>query len=301
VVAHHAWFRRSAASALFVLAGSCSAGLGLRDWLVFRYGAEIHPVPWTPYAGAPFVLLVGWVLLDRFVQTSRSLEAVNHGLEQRVARREAELAENFERLAALERARAASDERQRLLRELHDGVGARLVHLQRHVEAGPPDAARLLHELQDGLADMRLASETLGQGAPDLGAAVGSFLFRWDGLMRQSQVAPQWQVELPAAETAVPPYVQLQLLRVMQEALTNVLRHADARRVSLRLALEAGSLQLDVRDDGRGIEPGTRGRGLDDLQARAHSLGGQCSVETPPGGGTRVWVRLPVRATPATA
>jgi signal transduction histidine kinase len=228
------------------------------------------------------------------VRTSRALEEINHGLEHRVAQREAELAENFERLRALERAGAASDERQRLLRELHDGVGARLVHLQRRIETGPPDAARLVRELQDGLADMRLASEALAPGAPDLGAAVGSFQFRWDGLMRQSRIVPEWHIELPGGEVEVPPYVQLQLLRVMQEALTNVLRHAEATRVSLRLSKQAGELLLDVRDDGRGIEPGTRGRGLDDLRTRANSLGGQCHIETPPGGGTRVWMRMPL-------
>ncbi|MEO7244975.1 MAG: hypothetical protein ABIX12_07490, partial [Rubrivivax sp.] len=167
-VAQHAWYRRSMPSTLFVLAGAASAGFGLRDWLVYRYGADNFPVPWTPYAGGPFILLVGWLLLDRFVRTAQSLEAVNQGLEQRVAQREAQLAENFERLAQAERAQAASDERQRLLRELHDGVGARLVHLQRRIEAGTLDPEGLSRDLQDGLADMRLASETLSPDFTDL-------------------------------------------------------------------------------------------------------------------------------------
>jgi signal transduction histidine kinase len=237
---------------------------------------------------------VGWLLLDRFVRTAQSLEAVNQGLEQRVARREAELAENFERLAQAERARAVGDERQRLLRELHDGVGARLVHLQRRIEAGTLDPEGLSRDLQDGLADMRLASETLNPDLADLADSVGNFLFRWEPLLRQAGVRPHWQIDLPAGGPSVPAYDELQLLRILQEALTNVLRHAEASSVALEAVVDGERLRFDFRDDGVGLEPGVRGRGLDAMRTRALALRGQFSVDTTPGGGTRIQVSVPL-------
>lgn len=294
VVAHHAWHRRSAASAMFVLAGSCSASLGLRDWLVFRYGIDNHPVAWTPYAGAPFIVLLSWLLLDRFVRTTRSLEAVNRALEQRVSRREAELAARFRDAAELERLQAAGDERQRILRELHDGLGAKLLASLLRVEGGQLDAGGLARELRECLADMRLASETLVPGQADWAAAVGNFRFRWDALLRSAGVEPQWQIELPDGGPTVAPYLALQLLRVMQEALTNVLRHADANHVRVRTARDSAALLVQIEDDGRGIDARTapRGRGLADMRTRAASVGASIVHCTAAGGGTRVELRL---------
>lgn len=294
VVAHHAWHRRSAASAMFVLAGFCSAGLGLRDWLVFRYGVDNHPVAWTPYAGAPFILLVSWLLLDRFVRTTRSLEAINRALEQRVAQREAELAARFRDAAEFERLQAAGDERQRILRELHDGLGAKLLASLLRVEGGQLGAGGLAQELRGCLADMRLASETLVPGQADWAAAVGSFRFRWDALLLSAGIEPQWQVELPDGGPRVAPYLALQLLRVMQEALTNVLRHADANHVRVRTARDGAALLVEIEDDGRGIDAraAPRGQGLADMQTRAASIGASIVHRAAAGGGTRVELRL---------
>ena len=295
VVAHHAWYRRSVASALFVLAGAVSAGFGLRDWLAFREGSDNFPVPLTPYAGAPFMLLVGTILLDRFVRTARALDANQQRLEQRVALREAELAESFQRMVRLERQQVAVDERQRILRELHDGLGAKLVQALTRVESAELDHQGLALELRDCLADMRLATEALAPVVSELGAAIANFLWRWQGLMKDAGLQAHWQVDLPEPGLPVPPYVALQLLRLMQEALTNVLRHAEASRVRLSLGYADGLLSLQIDDDGRGMGPsGAAGRGLARMRVRAEALGAKLSFGSPPGGGTRVQLEMPM-------
>jgi signal transduction histidine kinase/CheY-like chemotaxis protein len=102
-VARSAWFRRSTESSLLVMAGIAAAGLGLRDWLVFTFQDDNLPVQLAPYAGLPFVALVAWFLIDRFVRTNESLELLNRELEQRVQAKSAEL------LTALDHMRAARD------------------------------------------------------------------------------------------------------------------------------------------------------------------------------------------------
>ncbi len=77
--------RRSIDAALLVVAGVAAAGLGARDWWVFTFGDDILPVQMVPFAGLPFVLLVTWFLIDRFVRTNESLETLNRDLESRVA------------------------------------------------------------------------------------------------------------------------------------------------------------------------------------------------------------------------
>ncbi len=100
-------------------------------------------------------------------------------------------------------------------------------------------------------------------------------------------VAPEELPPLPAA-------VEVAVYRIVQEALTNVARHAQARRCIVRLAA-SNELHLEVLDDGVGLRPQYRaGVGLISMRERATELGGTCVVESGPMGGTRILVRLPL-------
>jgi signal transduction histidine kinase/CheY-like chemotaxis protein len=103
VVAREAWQRRNLDNALLLLAGGVAASFGLRDWLVSEFGSDQLPVTITAYASLPFVALLTWFLIDRFVRTNSSLELLNRELETRVASQSAAL------VSALDRMRAAKD------------------------------------------------------------------------------------------------------------------------------------------------------------------------------------------------
>jgi signal transduction histidine kinase len=94
---------RSIGSALLLVAGIAAVALGARDWVVFAFGEDLLPVQWAPFAGLPFVVLVTWFLIDRFVLTNETLEQFNRELEQRVQAKSAEL------MTALDHMRAARD------------------------------------------------------------------------------------------------------------------------------------------------------------------------------------------------
>lgn len=95
--------QRNIGSALLVVAAVAAVGLGARDWWVFAFGDDLLPVQWAPFAGLPFVVLVTWYLIDRFVLTNESLEQLNRELEQRVSAKSAELT------TALDHMRSARD------------------------------------------------------------------------------------------------------------------------------------------------------------------------------------------------
>jgi signal transduction histidine kinase len=89
--------------------------------------------------------------------------------------------------------------------------------------------------------------------------------------------------------------IGIQVLRIIQEALTNARRHSGAESVLVTVRLEGGDLVAEVADDGRGIEPGTpSGVGLDSMRERATAIGGNLQIDSQPGRGTRVHIRVPM-------
>jgi signal transduction histidine kinase len=196
------------------------------------------------------------------------------------------------------------EERRRLRRDLHDGLGAQLAGL--NVQAGtlrrliPRDPAaadelvvELREELRAAIADIRrLVYDLRPPALDDLGllAALHQLAERYGSEDEQPCVL----VEAPEDLPHLPAAVEVAIYRITQEALTNVVRHAQAKNCIVRLAVKE-DVALDIVDDGIGI-PGERtaGVGLSSMYERAAELGGTCIVESIPQGGTRVLVRLPL-------
>lgn len=236
--------------------------------------------------------------------------------------RQAGVAAHAVRLAAdLQRSRerlvtAREEERRRLRRDLHDGLGAQLAALNiqagllRHLIHRDPTAAdagvaELRAELRAAIADIRRLIHDLRPSALDelgLVAALHQLAAQYDlgaiasrdlgaeseeGSVRVSVNAPD---ELPHLLAAV----EVAVYRIAQEALTNVARHAHARRCVVRLDITE-ELHLEVEDDGIGLAAGyAAGVGLLSMRERAAELGGTCVVQSVPSGGTSLVVRLPL-------
>jgi signal transduction histidine kinase len=223
------------------------------------------------------------------------LHEANLALEQRVLERTRALEANHERLRGLERQLAVDEERRRIMRDLHDGLGSQLFVTLSRVERAELDAAQVSDALRACIADMRLVLEAMGPDSNDFLEAWGNFRFRWDQQLRDAGLAADWQVAVQGAALEVPAPATLQLLRIAQEALTNVLKHAAAAHVTLRLASDGIRLVLAIEDDGRGLpaRPGADGRGLANMRARAGRLGAELAIEALPRG-TRVLLELPL-------
>ncbi|WP_248959514.1 sensor histidine kinase [Sphaerisporangium perillae] len=193
---------------------------------------------------------------------------------------------------------AREEERRRLRRDLHDGLGQALgdmamaITMARRVLRGSPESAeQLLARLR---ADMdRVTGEirelVYGLRPPaldDLGLA--------EALRRLAE--PDATLTVEGALDGLPAAVEVAAYRITQEALTNARRHARASRVVVGLSRSPGALRLSVRDDGRGLPPKVRaGVGLSSMRERAAELGGTCSITAVPAGGTLVEVSLPLR------
>jgi signal transduction histidine kinase len=196
------------------------------------------------------------------------------------------------------------EERRRLRRDLHDGLGAQLAGL--NVQAGTlrrliprdPDAAddlvvELREELRSAIADIRRLVYDLRPPALDdlgLAEALRRLAEHYGSEREQLSVL----VEVPEDLPNLPAAVEVAVYRIVQEALTNVARHAQAHSCVVRLAVNE-EVGLEIVDDGVGIPAEcSAGVGLSSMRERASELGGSCVVERAPEGGTRVLVRLPL-------
>ncbi len=285
------WHQRTARSAALPLALGIALLAGIHDWLtVWHPNVVGHLVPqWAGdrifllYHAANFLLLtMGGLLTLRFIETVSDLEQLNATLEARVADRERALAANYEQLAALQRERAAAEERQLIMRDLHDGLGSRLFTSLLRVERGDMNEAQIASVLRDCIADMRLTLDALASQSSDVGSALANFMFRWETLLRAADVQPHWDIDTGLDAHDLAPHDALQLLRIAQEALTNVLKHAQATQVEVRLARHDDELLLEIEDNGAGLagRPAPHSHGIPNMQSRAARLGGRIELRS---------------------
>ena len=222
-----------------------------------------------------------------------------------------ELKRAQQRMLEQQRALATLEERERIARELHDGLGQVLGYVKLQAQAArellsrdPSTAEAYLDQLvavaQDAHADVREYILGAGSGSP-AGSGFLASLERYLGRYRQHYgIAADLRVQPGLDDEAFAPTVAVQLLRIVQEALNNVRKHARASQVRVELAVEGGAARVLVADDGVGFDPARapvegRSFGLRFMRERAEQVGGSVEVDSAPGKGTRVVVRVPRR------
>ncbi|WP_295449026.1 AAA family ATPase [uncultured Thiodictyon sp.] len=195
-------------------------------------------------------------------------------LERQVADREQALRHAYEQLTAIEVERSRTDERERLLQDMHDGFGSQLASARlriAHSELTQAQIQVLLHECLD---DLYLVVDTMSNEEKSLRDAIVDYRYRCANRLSEQPVRVDWHIVLDAC----PPIDQrliLQILRIVQEALNNALKHAQASQIDLHAIYQAdGQLHITVADDGIGIpEAVEQGRGMGNMQHRARDIG----------------------------
>jgi len=199
--------------------------------------------------------------------------------------------------AAEERARteAAAAERDRLLGEVHDSLTQRLVSIRVHLEAGQIEEAGAI--ARDALAEIRLT--LLGLAASPLKGQTLDAALRSEAAWAQSIGGLEVGYVSAGTPAAMEESLSYGVLRVAREALTNIVRHAQARSVRLGLMYEPTAVTLLVQDDGQGFDPKAEWQGdrfgLRALSERARVLGATVDVDSLAGWGTRIRARFPYR------
>jgi signal transduction histidine kinase len=229
-----------------------------------------------------------------------------------IARHAGVVAQTVQLTQQLQRSReeivtAREEERLRLRRDLHDGMGSTLAAL--HLQAGQvkeqmrrdPDVAEELleeirTELRGAMGEVRRVVYNLRPPSLDELGLIGALRNRAVQLSEGSLPPRKIWVEAPSNLPTLSAAVEVAAFRIAQEALNNVVQHSGAGSCRLRFTLEQDHLVLKVEDNGIGIQAGyTAGVGMRSIKERAEELGGSCLIESARGGGTHVVVKLPMR------
>lgn len=278
-----------AALAVTILAGAHDVGL-----LAQRIDHEgIYLLPYCS------MLMFGSFLFAvqrRYAHAIEEYDNLSINLAQRLDERERELQANHARVLELERAQTLAAERHRLMHDMHDGLGSALTTSLAMLEQGNVDDGALKSLLLDSIDDLRAVIDSLEPLDGDLTSVLATLRFRLGKRLELAGIGLEWDMQdLPALSWLGPPQA-LQLMRIVQEVLTNVLKHAHATHMQISAHCSGPFIEVCIRDNGRGFDAATTptGRGLRHLAQRAASLDGSIIIESWPGRGTTVRLLLPI-------
>ena len=296
VVRHRARLSR-VELAVYAFAGTIGVVLSLGD--LTAQVAQAGRPPTLPLALALIVPAFGVSLVVRFVGALREAEDLNISLEARVRAREAKLTENFERMRQLERQAVLARERERVTREMHDGIGGQLVSALALVEGAGAAPSEVAVVLRDALTEMRLVLDSLDPRLGGVGSLLAQLRSRLAPSLEAAGMRLEWAVgDLPDTSGWSPDQL-LHVMRIVQEAIANAVRHSRATRI--RLAARTvrddpdDSIEISIEDDGCGIAPDAEpGRGLHNIRTRAGYLGAALEIAAA-NPGTRVTLRVSIR------
>ncbi|ADZ70547.1 hypothetical protein SL003B_2122 [Polymorphum gilvum SL003B-26A1] len=248
-----------------------------------------------------FSIAVGGIVALRLVRALAAAELFARQLKQRVEEAEAALRASFQRERHHLRASALMEERARLMRDLHDGVGGQLVSIVSLARQKDQDAAAIGEAARTALQDLRLVVDAMDDIQGDLMLVLATWRDRMEGRLRAGNVALDWKIDtqpgLPILDDLRPSHV-LNILRILDEAVTNALKHSAAGTVRVRLqtvTVPDGKAfgRIAVEDDGDGgASVSSTGRGLGNMQERAARIGARLTVASD-ASGTRVQLDLP--------
>ena len=288
--------RRSAEGALLAGALWLTILWGMHDWRIFVGAANPERVSLASFASITMFGVFLFALLRRYAGALTIAEQSNVTLQSTLAQRERELTQSYEQLREVERAQLLSQERQRLMSEMHDGLGSALMSSLVAVERGqmrPDEIAQVLRECVD---DLKLTIDSLEPTGDDLLVLLATLRYRLEPRLKAAGIELTWGVQPVPTIPWLSPAAALSILRMLQEVLTNVLKHARATSISVSTACVGNLVEVKVEDNGVGFDPhklDRRGRGLDNVRRRARALGGLVDVDSS-NGATRVSIRLPL-------
>ncbi|MEM7168590.1 MAG: ATP-binding protein [Pseudomonadota bacterium] len=237
------------------------------------------------------------VFFQRLTESMNQVDSLVSTLEDRIEQKERQLRETYEQRQVLEGRQALNDERQRIMRDVHDGLGGQLMSIIAMATSRDTKPDAIEESARAALEDLRTMIYSLGINE-DITGLLGTFRERAEQQLALQGIELEWNmIEIPPIE-GLTPSAALNVMRIMQEAVTNAAKHSGAKGVKIGFRLIAGEvekLRIEIEDNGCGIsQRDTSGHGLENMAQRTAAIDGELEVD-PLREGTLVSLTIPTK------
>ena len=272
--------------------------LGGHDWLMQNNYIDIENIYMGPFSNIAAFLLFMHIIFRRYLAANAEVKQVNASLQLRLQEREDALLLSHQRLRDIAHRQTLSDERQRLMQDMHDGMGSSLRTALLAVEKGQIDARMVADVLKDCIDDLKLAIDSMEPVQADLLLLLATLRFRLGPRLESAGMVLRWEIENVPPLDWLDPRNALHILRILQEAFTNILKHTSATEIRVMTGVENACVVVKIIDNGAGfsLAQGMRnaGKGLGNQRRRAESIGADIRW-TSSQAGTCLALHLPIR------
>jgi len=270
---------------------------------IFPALAHLHTVEgeaFVQFGALSIVAFIAMGLARQSVGIYRLAAMNNETLAQRISQKEQELQAHHDTMRSQEAERTLVAERGRIMADVHDGIGSQLLGLMLQARSGKVSREEMADGLQAALDDLYLVIDSLDTVEGSLENVLGAYRARIAPKCEAAGIALDWQIEGTQTGRLSAPTTMLQLCRILQEAISNAIRHGKATRIRMLLSESAGQTTVTLTDNGSGFDPSTvegLGRGLTSMRKRAASIGARLAF-TDANPGCRISITLPFAANP---
>lgn len=250
---------------------------------------------WSFEETAYVVMSIGILiyLTTMFGQVINSAKAVRTSIQLRF-----DLADSHAKLREIEHKQTLDNERQRLMQDMHDGLGSSLISALRVVERGNMNESELALVLKGCIDDLKLAIDSMEPVDKSLLLLLATLRFRLGPRLESAGIKLQWQIENIPTLDWLDPRSALHILRILQEAIANIIKHTSATEVHIATSIEDGCVLVTVADNGGGFDVAkaldSMGKGLSGQRDRAAAIDANIHWQSNQKG-TCVHLKLPIK------
>lgn len=273
------------------LAFMVNVPIGIHDFYVMRIADPFTSQALLRYSATLFGLALGVIAIARFRAANLHVRDMLDTLAERIANKERELSQSYQRMERIAREQERTQERSRILRDMHDGVGSHISSAIRQLQSGRSNPEDVLLTLRDSLDQLKLSIDALNLPPGDITALLANLRYRLEPRFRAMGLALEWAVVPLDAVKHLDGAAMRQLQYIFFEAFSNVMQHAHASILRIEatptLPSTAGKpvpVRIRICDNGCGFDPDQVPRkGLRSMQQRAASLGADLHITSRPG------------------
>jgi signal transduction histidine kinase len=301
VASLHGWIQSALAHSqdgrLLAFWGLLGMAMGSYDLLLQNNVINIESIYLGPFTNIFAFLILMRIIYGRYMAAIDEVRAVNASLQERLDAREKELEKSHELLRQVEVQRQLSQERQRLMQDMHDGMGSNLRTALLAVEAGKLNPPAVADILKDCIDDLKLTIDSMEPMDADLLLLLAMFRFRFGTRLEAAGITLHWDVQPIPKVKNLTPQSTLHIFRIFQEAFANVIKHSGATQITVSTRVSSNHVSVIISDNGRGFSLNTGhvgdGRGLLNQKRRAEFIGATIDWITGPTG-TQMTLLLPI-------